>query len=388
MDKVYGIVYLLPEPVMAVVLSIFVVIVLVFVGRRVAVHRVAPNNDYAGAPTWRDGRFHNVAATRSGKLGEVLRAFWANRGHRRKPRAPLPIVPVRVDVLTGPASHALQVTWLGHSTALIEIDGLRLLTDPVLSERASPVPFAGPKRFTPPALGVKDLPPIDAVILSHDHFDHLDRDTIRALIDKVGRFYTTLGVGARLVAWGVPADRVVELDWWQEASFGPLTLAATPAQHFSGRGLGDRDRTLWASWVLLGSRERLFFSGDTGMHAGFAEIGERYGPFDLTLIECGAYNELWPDVHMQPEQSIAAHRLVRGSTMMPVHWGTFDLAMHRWDEPAERIRALAAEQGVRLVQPRPGETVGPDSTLQAPWWRVFETDTAVASSADSLGHAA
>jgi L-ascorbate metabolism protein UlaG (beta-lactamase superfamily) len=169
---------------------------------------------------------------------------------------------------------------------------------------------------------------------------------------------------------------VVELDWWQQASFGSLTLAATPAQHFSGRGLRDGNSTLWASWVVLGTHERLFFSGDTGMHAGFAEIGERYGPFDLTLIECGAYNELWPDVHMQPEQSIAAHQLVRGRTMMPVHWGTFDLAMHRWDEPAERARALAAEQGVHLVQPRPGETVRPDSTLQAPWWRVFEADSA------------
>jgi len=341
-----------------------------------AVTRRAPGHaDYARSPAWRGGRFRNVADTRKGELAEVFRAYWANRGHRRTPRAALPVVPVRADVLSGPASQALQVTWLGHSTVLIEIDGLRLLTDPVLSERASPLSFAGPKRFTPPALTVAQLPPIDAVILSHDHFDHLDRDTIRALAGKVGRFYTTLGVGHRLVAWGVPANRIVELDWWQQTTFGPLTLAATPAQHFSGRGLRDGNSTLWASWVVLGSRERLFFSGDTGMHAGFADIGERYGPFDLTLIECGAYNELWPDVHMQPEQSIAAHQLVRGRTMMPVHWGTFDLAMHRWDEPAERARALAAEQGVQLVQPRPGETVRPDSTLQAPWWRAFEAET-------------
>jgi L-ascorbate metabolism protein UlaG (beta-lactamase superfamily) len=268
------------------------------------------------------------------------------------------------------------VTWLGHSTALIEIDGLRLLTDPVLSARASPLPFAGPKRFTPPALTVAQLPRIDAVVLSHDHFDHLDRDTIRELANRVGHFYTTLGVGRRLIGWGIAAERITELDWWQEARFGPLTLAATPAQHFSGRGLRDGNSTLWASWVVMGSRERLFFSGDTGMHAGFAEIGERYGPFDLTMIECGAYNELWPDVHMQPEQSLAAHQHVRGCTMMPVHWGTFDLAIHRWDEPAERIRALAAEHGVHLVQPRPGETVRPDSTLQAPWWRVYESDAA------------
>ncbi|WP_254063384.1 MBL fold metallo-hydrolase [Rhodanobacter sp. L36] len=365
---------------MASIVFIAVIIALALVGWRVAMRRNTSKQDHTGALTWRDGRFQNVAVTHTGKLGEVLRMFWVHRSLRRKPRLSLPVVPVRADVLKGPTSQALRVTWLGHSTTLIEIDGLRLLTDPVLSDRASPVPFAGPKRFTPPALSVDDLPPIDAVILSHDHFDHLDSDTIRALAGKVGRFYTTLGVGARLTAWGVSAEHVIELDWWQEASFGPLTLAATPAQHFSGRGLGDRDSTLWASWVVMGLRERLFFSGDTGMHAGFAEIGERYGPFDLTLVECGAYNELWPDVHMQPEQSIAAHRLVKGRTMMPVHWGTFDLAMHRWDEPAERIRALAAEQGVQLVQPRPGETITPDSTLRSPWWRAFEQETVSASS--------
>ncbi|SHL60659.1 MBL fold metallo-hydrolase [Rhodanobacter sp. OK091] len=347
---------------------------LVFAAWRVRMYRAPVDAGHAGAVAWRGGRFRNVADTRAGSLRAVMREFWINRGIRRKPRTALPVTPVRADVLSGPASQALRVTWLGHSTTLIEIDGLRLLTDPVLSERASPLPFAGPKRFTPPALTVAQLPRIDAVLLSHDHFDHLDRDTIRALAGKVERFYAPLGVGKRLIAWGLDAARVVELDWWQQASFGPLTLVATPAQHFSGRGLRDGNSTLWASWCVLGAGERLFFSGDTGMHEGFAQIGERHGPFDLTLIECGAYNELWPDVHMQPEQSIAAHQLVRGGTMMPVHWGTFDLAMHRWDEPAERIRALAAEQGVRLVQPRPGETVAPDSVLQSAWWRAFEVD--------------
>ncbi len=359
---------------MASALVVVVVICLGLVAWRVMAQRQRIVRPHPQSPAWHNGRFRNVASTRAASLGEVRKAFRAHRGQRRKPQGPLPVVTVRQDVLSGPASQALQVTWLGHSSVLIEIDGLRLLTDPVLSERASPVPFAGPKRFTPPALAVAQLPPIDAVILSHDHYDHLDRDTIRALADRVGHFYTTLGVGQRLIAWGVDAKRVTELDWWQETRFGPLTLAATPAQHFSGRGLRDGNATLWASWVVLGTQERLFFSGDTGMHEGFAQIGERYGPFDLTLVECGAYSQTWPNVHMQPEQSIAAHRLVRGKTMMPVHWGTFDLAFHRWDEPAERIRALAAEQGVHLVQPRPGETVGPDTALQSPWWRAFETD--------------
>lgn len=336
--------------------------------------RKQATNRYAGALRWRDGRFHNVAATRKGALGDVFRAYRQARGLRRKPREALPVAQVLPEILHGPASQRLRVTWLGHSTALIELDGLRLLTDPVLSERASPFTFAGPRRFTPPALGVAELPALDAVVLSHDHFDHLDRATILALATRVPRFYAPLGVGQRLIDWGVAAERIVELDWWQEARLGPLMLAATPAQHFSGRGLRDGNRTLWSSWVVAGRDERLFFSGDTGMHAGFAEIGERYGPFHLTLIECGAYNETWPDVHMQPEQSLAAHQMVRGMTMMPVHWGTFDLALHRWDEPAERIRALAATHGVHLVQPRPGETVAPGSPLRAPWWRHYESD--------------
>jgi L-ascorbate metabolism protein UlaG (beta-lactamase superfamily) len=363
-----------------IIASAFALVLLLWLARRTLRTRSASSwRTYDASPAWSGGRFRNVAPG-SGKAGfaEVGRMFWSHRKDRRKPREPLPVVLVRADVLGGPPAQQLQVTWLGHSTALIEIDGLRLLTDPVLSARASPVPFAGPKRFTPPALTVAQLPPIDAVILSHDHYDHLDRETVLELADRVGHFYTTLGVGQRLIGWGIAAERVTELDWWQEASFGPLTLAATPAQHFSGRGLRDGNATLWASWVVLGTRERLFFSGDTGMHAGFAQIGERYGPFDLTLIECGAYHALWPDVHMQPEQSLAAHQLVRGRTMMPVHWGTFDLAIHRWDEPAERIRALAAQQGVRLVQPRPGETVRPDSALQAPWWRAYESDAATA----------
>lgn len=350
---------------------LIVAISLAFIVRRSA-NRRAPG--YAGSAAWRDGRFRNVAVTRVAGFRDVAKAFWAHRGQRRIPRQPLPVDTVRSDVLKGPASQALQVTWLGHSSVLIEVDGLRLLTDPVLSMRASPVPFAGPKRFTPPALTVDQLPPIDAVILSHDHYDHLDRSTVLALASRVGHFYTTLGVGQRLIGWGIDASRVTELDWWEEARFGPLTLAATPAQHFSGRGLGDGNSTLWASWVVIGTNERLFFSGDTGMHRQFADIGERYGPFDLTMIECGAYNETWPDVHMQPEQSMAAHQLVRGKMLMPVHWGTFDLAFHRWDEPAERIRLLAAQQGVQLVQPRPGDTVRPDSPLQAPWWRAFEGD--------------
>lgn len=362
-------------------MSIAWVVLLIAVGfvgmswRNGVVGRARDQDRYAGAQRWRDGRFRNVAATRTGNIADVAKLYWLARGIRRKPREALPVAQVRREVLDGPASQALRVTWLGHSTALIELDGLRLLTDPVLSERASPFSFAGPKRFTPPALSVEQLPPLDAVVLSHDHFDHLDHATILALAERVPRFYAPLGVGQRLQRWGIDAAKIVELDWWQETQLGPLTLAATPAQHFSGRGLNDGNSTLWASWVVLGSRERLFFSGDTGMHKGFAEIGERYGPFDLTMIECGAYNEAWPDVHMLPEQSVAAHQMVRGVTMMPVHWGTFDLALHRWDEPAERARALAAEQGVRLVQPRPGETVSPDSPLQAPWWRSFEKES-------------
>jgi len=273
----------------------------------------------------------------------------------------------RQQVLDAP-DHSL---WrLGHSTILLKLRGRFFITDPVFAERASPVQWAGPQRFHAPPLGLDELPPLAAVILSHDHFDHLDEQAIRRLAPRTGVFLAPLGVGDLLIEWGVAADKVRQLDWWQDTEVEGVRFVATPAQHFSGRGLFDSNRTLWASWVMIDEQLRLFFSGDTGYFEGFKQIGERFGPFDLTLIETGAYNVAWPSVHMQPEQSLQAHLDLQGRWMLPIHNGTFDLSTHAWQEPFERILALTEQAQVRLCTPQMGERVSLDSPHAGQnWWQ-------------------
>ncbi|MBD2843865.1 MBL fold metallo-hydrolase [Paenibacillus sp. IB182496] len=268
-------------------------------------------------------------------------------------------------------SGAARVTWFGHSALLVELDGKTLLLDPMLGRAPSPVPWVGGRRYSAglPA-EPEQLPPIDAVILSHDHYDHLDYGTIRKLRHKVKHYYVPLGVGAHLRRWGVAEARITELDWWQEADADGLRLACTPAQHFSGRSLTDRGRTLWCSWVIAGAEQRLFFSGDSGYGAHFREIGERYGPFDLTMMECGQYDPRWADIHMLPEQTVQAQLDVRGKAMIPVHWGAFTLALHSWTDPVERVLRAAAEHELAVATPRIGETVeaGAEAYPMTPWW--------------------
>jgi L-ascorbate metabolism protein UlaG (beta-lactamase superfamily) len=285
------------------------------------------------------------------------------------PDRPIPVQPL--DAATLAAAPDATLFRLGHSTLLMKLDGGWWLTDPVFSERASPVAWAGPKRFHAPPLGIDDLPPLRAVILSHDHYDHLDHDTILRLASKVALFVAPLGVGERLVAWGVERARVRELDWWDETTVGAVRLAAVPAQHFSGRGLRDGDRSLWASWVIDTGALRLFFSGDTGYHADFKTIGTRYGPFDVTMLETGGYDRQWADVHMQPDETLQAHLDLRGRWLLPIHNGTFDLAFHPWFEPLERIRVLAAAAaaGVPLATPVMGAAWSLREPQAVPaWW--------------------
>ena len=332
------------------------------------------------SPQWRDGRFVNALPRHDGPVMTMTREFFFGGSDHRRPTEPLPLdVPAPGELAT-PPEGGLRVTWLGHSTSLVEVDGARLLLDPMFGDRASPVSWAGPKRFYPPPVALEALPRLDAVLISHDHYDHLDRSSVEGLARREAlRFVVPLGVGTRLQRWGIDAARVTELDWWQELRLGAVRVVLTPARHFSGRSavMADKDETLWGGWAMVGPVHRVYYSGDSAMFPGFAEIGERLGPFDITLIESGAYNKLWADVHLGPEQAVAAHRAVRGKLMLPVHWGSFDLALHGWTEPAERLLVAAAAQGVQLALPRPGGRVVPGQPVPAErWWPTVPWETA------------
>ncbi|WP_337052875.1 MBL fold metallo-hydrolase [Pseudoxanthomonas sp. USHLN014] len=318
------------------------------------------------------GRFRNaIAIPRTGLL-ESLRLFRSvlfDKPRTSVPDRPIPVRPLtRAELLAAPDFSLYR---LGHSTVLLKLRGQFWITDPVFAQRASPLPWMGPKRFHAPPIALKDLPPLKGVILSHNHYDHLDKAAVRALAASAEHFVAPLGVGDTLVRWGVPAAKVQQLDWWQSTVIGGLRLVATPAQHFSGRGLRDGNATLWCSWVLIDDGLRVFFSGDSGYFDGFRQIGERFGPFDLTLVETGAYDRQWPHVHMRPEESLQAHLDLQGRWMLPIHNGTFDLALHPWFEPFERISALAAERGVALSTPVIGERVDlRQPTAGSAWWRL------------------
>lgn len=320
---------------------------------------------------WDDGAFRNTARIGPPLHGPgfgVMVDFFFKRG-RRTPEAALPIVRPH-ESWRRPVETGLRATWLGHSTVLLELDGRRVLTDPVFGERASPLDFAGPRRFHPVPAALDELPPIDVVLLSHDHFDHLCRETVHALARMGVPFVTALGVGARLERMGVEPRLVTELDWHEQAEVAGVAFRATPSQHFSGRSLGDRNKTLWASWVLSSERHQVFFSGDTGLTPELAEIGRRYGPFDLVMLEVGAFHPSWGTIHLGPENALEALTMLGGGTLLPVHWGTFNLALHDWDDPAETLVRLAPERGARVLTPRLGEVFEP-SRLDGPtpWWR-------------------
>ena len=334
-----------------------------------------PASSYEQSPQYTEGKFRNAAPRQAPGFGKTMAIMW--RFMTEKPADAVPAQPPQVlpltqaDLLKAPD---LSLWRLGHSTMLLKLQGQFWLTDPVFSERASPFTFMGPKRFHAPPLSIDELPPITGVVLSHDHYDHLDYDAIQKLAPKVAHFVTPLGVGDRLMGWGVPAAKVQQFDWWQGTTIAGVKLVATPAQHFSGRSLSDGNRTLWASWVIEAGQgadaTRIFFSGDTGYFDGFKAIGERFGPFDLTLIETGAYDAQWPDVHMQPEESLQAHLDVKGRHMMPIHNGTFDLALHAWTDPFDRITALADKAGVPLVAPVMGERLDiRQPALSKQWWK-------------------
>ena len=326
------------------------------------------------SPAYRAGAFHNTSRGTSvmpSGQRDVLRRFRENSATRR-PAAPIPVVTESYE----PRTEGLHVTWFGHASCLVELDGVRLLLDPVWSERCSPSQHVGPRRLHPVPLPLAGLGRVDAVVISHDHYDHLDTDTITALVGLTDAvFLVPLGVGAHLDTWGVPSDRVVECDWEEGYDVGGVRVTAVEAQHFSGRGL-RRDGTLWASWVLAGRAGRVFFSGDTGFFDGYSRIGAEHGPFDTALMAVGAYDVAWHDIHLDPEEAVRATRLLDGGLLLPIHWCTFVLAPHPWVEPVERLLAAAESEGVPVAVPRVGERVDvADPPALDPWWAVVAAPT-------------
>ena len=304
-----------------------------------------------------------------GNMGKMIAELLFKKHPNRTPvKTPGPF-PVDLKRLNSLPPETLRVTWLGHSCLIIEIDGKRILTDPVF-RRASPVQFVGPKRFFPSPIAIDDLPPLDAIIISHDHYDHLDDKTIVAIAKKGAPIYTSLGVGAILQKWGIPKTQITELNWWQQADLGDgFVITSAPARHFSGRSVFNRNQTLWASFAIKGPVHNVYYGADSGMHPLFTEIGEKLGPFDITMLEIGASNELWKDIHMGPYNAVDAHLALKGKVMMPIHWGTFNLAFHTWTEPAEQVMAYAKEKHVDLLLPAPGEIYAFDGKEHInKWW--------------------
>lgn len=287
-------------------------------------------------------------------------------GGARIPKGKLPEVKPDLGAFLTPADN-MKFIWFGHSTLLLNVDGKTILIDPVFSASASPFNFLV-KRFQPSILKLEELPPIDKIVISHDHYDHLDEKTIRFFASKATQFIVPLGVGRHLLDWGIHKTRVSELNWGDSVTDHGITFTAAPAQHFSGRGFFDRNKTLWASWIIQGKSEKIFYSGDSGYGDHFKEIGRRYGPFEYAFIENGQYNERWPDVHMQPEDTLQALIDVDAHTLIPVHWGMFDLALHHWSEPVARTYKIAKNWDLEIIVPRLGEVVDTYEYKTTPWW--------------------
>jgi L-ascorbate metabolism protein UlaG (beta-lactamase superfamily) len=323
-------------------------------------------------------RFLNPVPTTIGGFSTILKVlprFLSNKAEKF-PRQPLG--PFRTDVATygtAPAS-GLRVTWMGHSSTLLEIDGVRVLIDPVWDERASPSQWAGPKRFFAAPVRLEDLPGVDVVLVSHDHYDHLGEATIRLLggLESMQetRWVTSLGVGKVLRGFGVKAERISELDWTESVEVGGLKITAAPSRHFSGRGMFNRFETLWSAFVLKGEKHTVYFGADSGWWEGFAEIGAAYGPFDLSMLEIGAFDVMWDGIHLGPDGGARAFEALGGSgLMMPIHWGLFDLALHAWRQPIERLLELAEEKKIKVWAPEPGRPteVVMGVEVRSEWWR-------------------
>jgi L-ascorbate metabolism protein UlaG (beta-lactamase superfamily) len=321
----------------------------------------------------KDGKFLNPIPTDEAgfsKMIPIIKAYASNKAEV-VPHKTLGPFKTDISIYNTPPKNGLRITWVGHSSLLIEIDGKTILTDPVWSQRVSFTQLMGPKRFFDPPLKLSELPPLDAIIISHDHYDHLDKDTIKFFAGSSIPFYCSLGVKSHLQSWGIEANYITSLDWGDSVMLGDCVVTATPSRHFSGRGIFGRNETLWSSFVIKGAKHNIFFGADSGYFPGFKEIGKAFGPFDLSILEIGAYGEHWPDIHMGPDNASNAHLDLNSALMMPIHWGTFNLALHDWYEPIEKLEQYAKEKKIALFVPEPGKPTDVEGVYNSSWWKHY-----------------
>ncbi len=324
------------------------------------------------------GRFVNANPTK-GMTGSFFKAgykyMFENNGNR-KPNFEIPIVEIDIDSFANKNSDELSVIWLGHATTLINIDGTLILTDPILTKWASPVDWFGPKRFFDSPIEIEELPILDVVIISHNHYDHLDKESVLRLNGITKKFLVPTGVEKHLLSWGILSEKIISKNWSDTLQVNDkVEIITTPAHHFSGRLLFDNNKTLWASFVIKSKNHSVYFGGDSGFFKGYKTIGEKYGPFEITILPIGAYSKMWQSIHMNPEEAVQAHIDLNGSLLFPIHWGTFNLALHGWVEPAERLITISEEENVNFVIPKPGEVVKANSKINLDkWWKPIKEE--------------
>lgn len=360
--------------IIVLVLVIVTFLVLNFSPQFGATPSKAQKKEFEKLENFEDGKFVNQIETLMNiRFGKMVSQMFGPSENRKPSHM---IEPEHIDSLSIVNYDGVpaRLTWFGHSAFLLEIRGKVILIDPMLGERAAPFSWTGPQRYSNGLpIAIEKLPKIDAIILSHDHYDHLDYGSILKLKDKTSRFYTALGVGNHLVRWGVNPELIEELNWWEETALDDIELACAPARHFSGRGMFDRNSTLWCSWIIRTDSTNIYFSGDGGYGPHFEEIGKRYGPFDISMMECGQYNEQWQAIHMMPEETVQAAMDVKSKLLLPIHWGAFTLAFHEWTDPVERARKEANSLGMPITTPFIGQPlyIGQDQYPDDPWWEEY-----------------